>query len=182
MGQVRNRFRKSSVAAVVAVVALFATACGGGTSTEAGSEASSDPLVIGISLPLTGDFSQPGGAAKKGYEVWANMVNASGGILNRQVELKILDDASSQEQVVTDYNRLITEDKVPLILGTFKNPAPSPMSMPPGNVNLGIDCQPPSFKARAPYAILSPFWSKAFSMGWVLKRCNSPKGFNQGFL
>jgi branched-chain amino acid transport system substrate-binding protein len=121
MGQVRNRFRKSSVAAVVAVVALIATACGGGSSTEAGSEASSDPLVIGISLPLTGDFSQPGGAAKKGYEVWANMVNASGGILGRQVELKILDDASSQEQVVTDYNRLITEDKVPLILGTFSS-------------------------------------------------------------
>ena len=121
MGQVRNRFRKSSFAAVVAVIALVATACGGGSSTEAGSEASSDPLVIGISLPLTGDFSQPGGAAKKGYEVWANMVNASGGILGRQVELKILDDASSQEQVVTDYNRLITEDKVPLILGTFSS-------------------------------------------------------------
>jgi branched-chain amino acid transport system substrate-binding protein len=121
MGQVRNRFRKSSLAAVVAVIALVATACGGGSSTEAGSEASSDPLVIGISLPLTGDFSQPGGAAKKGYEVWANMVNASGGILGRQVELKILDDASSQEQVVTDYNRLINEDKVPLILGTFSS-------------------------------------------------------------
>ncbi len=121
MGQVRNRFRKGSIAAAIAAFALVATACGGGTSTEAGSEASSDPLVIGISLPLTGDFSQPGGAAKKGYEVWANMVNASGGILNRQVELKILDDASSQEQVVTDYNRLITEDKVPLILGTFSS-------------------------------------------------------------
>jgi branched-chain amino acid transport system substrate-binding protein len=121
MGQVRNRFRKSSVAAVVAVIALVATACGGGSSTEAGSESSSDPLVIGISLPLTGDFSQPGGAAKKGYEVWANMVNAAGGVLGRQVELKILDDASSQEQVVTDYNRLINEDKVPLILGTFSS-------------------------------------------------------------
>jgi hypothetical protein len=120
MGQVRNRFRKSSFAAVVAVIALVATACGGGSSTEAGSEASSDPLVIGISLPLTGDFSQPGGAAKKGYEVWANMVNASGGILGRQVELKILDDASSQEQVVTDYNRLITEDNYDLISGWKK--------------------------------------------------------------
>jgi branched-chain amino acid transport system substrate-binding protein len=125
MVQVRNRWRKGSFAAFLAAFALIATACGGGSTTAEGSEesteASSEPLVIGISLPLTGDFSQPGGAAKKGYEVWADMVNAGGGILGRQVELKILDDASSQEQVVTDYNRLITEDKVPLILGTFSS-------------------------------------------------------------
>ena len=125
MVQVRNRWRKGSFAAFLAAFALIATACGGGSTTAEGSEesteASSEPLVIGISLPLTGDFSQPGGAAKKGYEVWADMVNASGGILGRQVELKILDDASSQEQVVTDYNRLINEDKVPLILGTFSS-------------------------------------------------------------
>lgn len=125
MVQVRNRWRKGSFAAFLAAFALIATACGGGSTTAEGSEesteASSEPLVIGISLPLTGDFSQPGGAAKKGYEVWADMVNAGGGILGRQVELKILDDASSQEQVVTDYNRLINEDKVPLILGTFSS-------------------------------------------------------------
>ena len=125
MVQVRNRWRKGSFAAFLAAFALIATACGGGSTTAEGSEesteANSEPLVIGISLPLTGDFSQPGGAAKKGYEVWADMVNAGGGILGRQVELKILDDASSQEQVVTDYNRLINEDKVPLILGTFSS-------------------------------------------------------------
>ena len=125
MVQVRNRWRKGSFAAFLAAFALIATACGGGSTTAEGSEesteASSEPLVIGISLPLTGDFSQPGGAAKKGYEVCADMVNAGGGILGRQVELKILDDASSQEQVVTDYNRLINEDKVPLILGTFSS-------------------------------------------------------------
>ena len=125
MVEVRNRWRKGSFAAFLAAFALIATACGGGSTTAEGSEestdASSEQLVIGISLPLTGDFSQPGGAAKKGYEVWADMVNAGGGILGRQVELKILDDASSQEQVVTDYNSLINEDKVPLILGTFSS-------------------------------------------------------------
>jgi branched-chain amino acid transport system substrate-binding protein len=36
-------------------------------------------------------------------------------------ESVILDDASSQEQVVTDYTRLISEEKVDLLLGTFSS-------------------------------------------------------------
>lgn len=112
--------RRGAIVATLAAVGLLLTACSGGDSANTSGE-STDPLVIGISLPLTGDFSQPGGAAKKGYEAWAELVNESGGILGRQVELNILDDASSQEQVVTDYNRLITQDKVPLILGTFSS-------------------------------------------------------------
>jgi len=80
-----------------------------------------DTIRIGISLPLTGDFSQPGGEAKKGYEVWAEIINSEGGLLGRPVELVILDDASSQEQVVTDYNNLISQEQVPLLLGTFSS-------------------------------------------------------------
>ncbi len=48
-------------------------------------------------------------------------INAAGGLLGRQVELVILDDASSQEQVVTDYNNLISNEKVDLLLGTFSS-------------------------------------------------------------
>jgi branched-chain amino acid transport system substrate-binding protein len=77
--------------------------------------------VIGISLPLTGDFSQPGGEARRGYEVWQKQVNAKGGLLGRQVQLKIVDDASSQDTVVSDYTKLITQDKVDLLLGTFSS-------------------------------------------------------------
>lgn len=112
--------RRGAIVATLAAVGLLLTACSGGESANTSGE-NEDPLVIGISLPLTGEFSQPGGAAKKGYEAWAELVNEGGGILGRQVELNILDDASSQEQVVTDYNRLITQDKVPLILGTFSS-------------------------------------------------------------
>jgi branched-chain amino acid transport system substrate-binding protein len=75
--------------------------------------------VIGISLSLTGDFSDPGHAAKLGYELWADTVNSSGGILGRQVQLKIVDDASSPTQVVTNYETLITRDHVDLVFGPF---------------------------------------------------------------
>jgi len=102
-----------------AVVLLSVAACGSKPSDDAGSGDSDEPIVVGISLPLTGDFSQPGGEAKKGYEIWRDQVNDAGGLLGRQVELKITDDASNQDTVVTDYTKLITQDKVDLLLGTF---------------------------------------------------------------
>ena len=36
-----------------------------------GAEKSDDAIVIGISLPLTGDFSEPGKGVQRGYEAWA---------------------------------------------------------------------------------------------------------------
>src|SRR5919108_6175576 len=106
--------------AAVALV-LVGSACSGGGGGGQGGGESKQPIVIGASLPLTGDFSQPGGAAKRGYEVWLEMVNQKGGILGRQVKLTVLDDASEQNTVVADYNRLITRDKVDLLLGTFSS-------------------------------------------------------------
>src|SRR5690606_17533111 len=79
---------------------------------------SQDPITIGISLPLSGAREASGVAAQQGYEVWGALVNEAGGLLNRQVELIILDNASEQETVVADYERLITEDQVDLVLGT----------------------------------------------------------------
>ena len=116
----RRRRRIWGAAALVAVAALSLSACGQKPSEKAASD-TSKPIVVGISLPLTGDFSQPGGEAKRGYEVWQQMVNAKGGLLGRQVELKIADDASNQDTIVADYTKLITQDKVDLLLGTFSS-------------------------------------------------------------
>ena len=46
-------------------------------------------------------------------------MNAHGGILGRQVKLKILDNNSSPNQVVTDYQTLINTDHVDLTFGPF---------------------------------------------------------------
>lgn len=115
----RRPRRRPALAVTAAVVALVLTGCGGGGSGNSGSK--NKPITIGISLPLTGDFSQPGGEAKRGYEVWRDMVNAHGGLLGRKVNLKIADDASSQDTVVSDYTKLITQNKVDLLLGTFSS-------------------------------------------------------------
>lgn len=127
LGRSRRPGRRGSlrvlIAMAAAVVALAGCAQdkptpGGGGGGGGGTD---EPITIGISLPLTGDFSQPGGEAKRGYEIWQEMVNAEGGLLGRQVELKITDDASNQDTVVSDYTKLITQDKVDLLLGTFSS-------------------------------------------------------------
>ena len=48
-------------------------------------------------------------------------MNAKGGILGRQVQIKIVDDASSPTQVVTNYQNLINTDKVDLVFGPFSS-------------------------------------------------------------
>jgi branched-chain amino acid transport system substrate-binding protein len=115
--------RGNKLLGILAVATLVAAGCsssddgGGGGSSDAGG----GTIKIGASLPLTGDFSQPGGEAKRGYEIWQQLTNESGGLLGKQVELTILDDASDQNTVVSDYNRLISQENVDLLLGTFSS-------------------------------------------------------------
>jgi branched-chain amino acid transport system substrate-binding protein len=109
--------------AMVAASSLFTlglAACGGDGGGGEGN-GSGEPIKIGTSLPLTGEFSQPGQAAGEGYEIWQEMVNANGGLLGRPVELVIKDDASNQNTIVADYNALISQDEVDLLLGTFSS-------------------------------------------------------------
>jgi branched-chain amino acid transport system substrate-binding protein len=114
----RNRLhRRSSLVALAGLVALLAAGCGGGSSNGGGN--STGPLVIGASVSLTGDFSDSGKAVERGYQLWADTVNAHGGVLGRKVQLKIVDDASSPTQVVTNYQNLINKDHVDLTFGPF---------------------------------------------------------------
>lgn len=119
----RSRWRRPIVTSVVVgLMAMGVAACGGndsgGDKADAGSKA---PIKIGASIPLTGQFSEQGKAAEQGYKVWQSMVNANGGLLGRQVELVIKDDASDQNTVVSDYNALISKDKVDLLIGTYSS-------------------------------------------------------------
>ena len=103
------------------VQALFLVACQTASSEVNEPAEESGPIVIGVSLPLTERMSEPGTAAKRGYEVWVAIVNEAGGLLGRQVELKILDNASDQDKAVAQYEQLINEDKVDLVVGPFSS-------------------------------------------------------------
>ena len=92
-----------------------------GSTSPTSSPTSTKPIVIGASLSLTGDFSADGQAFDRGYKLWASDVNAAGGLLGRQVQLKILNDNSSPTQVQTNYQTLFASDKVDLAFGPFSS-------------------------------------------------------------
>ena len=98
------------------------------SASTAASASSTQPITIGISLSLTGDFSTDGVAFQQGYQLWAKDVNAAGGIMGRQVQLTILNDTSSPNQVVTNYNTLISADHVDLTFGPFSSLLTAPAS------------------------------------------------------
>ncbi len=112
--------RRLTVAAIAATAAFSLSACLASPG-QSGEETNGpdDPIVIGVSLPLTGDFAEPGKGVQRGYEAWAAHVNENGGLLGRQVELVIVDDQSNADRVASDYERLINQDGVDLVFGPF---------------------------------------------------------------
>jgi len=104
---------------------MTVTACGiaPAQTTDVG------PIKIGTSLSLTGDFAADGKAFQQGYQLWANSVNSSGGLLGRKVTLEILDDASSDTKVVTNYQQLITVDHCDLLFGPFSSKLTKPAAV-----------------------------------------------------
>lgn len=104
-----NVFRAIAATAAIALTVSACSADGGGGS---------ETLRIGASLPLTGEFSQGGLDTQRGYETWVEMTNEKGGLLGKQVEIIVKDDATQQETAVSNYNNLISQDKVDLVLGS----------------------------------------------------------------
>ena len=89
------------------------------------------PIIIGASLSLTpsdGAFTADGQAFKAGYLLWEKDVNDHGGLLGRKVVIKILNDQSSPNLVVTNYQTLFGEDHVDLAFGPFSSLLSGPAS------------------------------------------------------
>lgn len=78
---------------------------------------------IGYADPLTGTFGRDGNLVKDAYNFWGDLINAKGGIEVKgrryPVELIVIDDKSIAAENAKFTEKLITEDKVDLILGGF---------------------------------------------------------------
>jgi branched-chain amino acid transport system substrate-binding protein len=125
-------FSRNAVAmSAVAVLTSGVLAACSGSSPSGNNNPSSNstgPITIGASLSETGDFSADGLAFEAGYKLWVKDVNSHGGLLGRQVKLIILNDQSSPNQVVTNYQTLIGADHADLTFGPFSSLLSGPAS------------------------------------------------------
>ncbi len=84
------------------------------------------PLRIGFSMARTGMLAMATPSQMNTYELWREQVNARGGMdvggTKRKVEFVTYDDQSKPEQAVRIYEKLITDDKVDLLLAPWGTP------------------------------------------------------------
>ncbi|MEA4884184.1 MAG: ABC transporter substrate-binding protein [Clostridia bacterium] len=75
-------------------------------------------IKIGFVAPLVGDVASFGISTKNAAELWAEQVNAKGGILGNKVQLVIEDDKGVPAETANVVSKLIDLNKVLLIMGS----------------------------------------------------------------
>ncbi len=102
----------------IAALAILGTVLISGSSAKA-----QDVIKVGAPLPLTGPLSPEGMKQQRGNNLWAETVNAKGGIKvggkTYKVEIVYVDYASNTPRAVQSAERLITEDKVNFLFAPF---------------------------------------------------------------
>ena len=78
-----------------------------------------EPIKIGMSMALTGALSSSGKVMLITLQMWADDINARGGLLGRPVKLIYYDDQSSGSQVPGIYAKLLDVDKVDLLFSSY---------------------------------------------------------------
>lgn len=85
-----------------------------------------EPVRLGFSMAKTGMFADATPSQINAYELWHEQVNAKGGLEvggeRRPVEFVSYDDQSDPGQAVKIYEKLITSDKVDLLLAPWGTP------------------------------------------------------------
>ena len=80
-----------------------------------------DNIKVGIISPLTGAWTVYGKAHISGFELAVDEINAAGGVLGRQLELVVGDSKTEPRIVVEQANRLIKQEGVDFLAGTFSS-------------------------------------------------------------
>lgn len=102
----------TSIARFVGLCALWLVA-------SAAYSADSGPIRVGLTTSLTGSLAEFGVSQKRGVEFWAADVNDRGQLLGRPVEIVLYDDASTEENATRLYEKLVTEDRVDLLISPY---------------------------------------------------------------
>jgi branched-chain amino acid transport system substrate-binding protein len=82
-----------------------------------GAAAAAEPIRIGSFLAVSGKASFLGEPEKRTLELYAEKINAEGGVLGRPIQLVVYDTGSSAKDALTFVKRLIDQDKVDVIVG-----------------------------------------------------------------
>ena len=156
MAKVRRR--SSLMLALVGLLSLAVLSACAQNSPAAGG---SDPLLLGVSGPLTGNNAQYGAQWKKGFDLALEEINAAGGVKGRQLQYVFEDSQSDPKQSVVVAQKFIADPRVLVELGDFSSPASmaaSPIYERAGLVQFGFTNSHPDFTKGGQFT-----WSNSIS-------------------
>ena len=81
------------------------------------------PILVGAAVSRTGAQAPLADGYGKALLLWQDEVNATGGLLGRKVELRLLDDASQAGRAGALYGELIRQHKADLLIGPYGSAA-----------------------------------------------------------
>src|SRR5271154_6640311 len=81
-----------------------------------------EPVRIGVTTILSGQFADRGQSEQYGVELALQRINEAGGVLGRPVEAFYGDNAADPETGIAATKRLIEEQHVPVLLGALATP------------------------------------------------------------
>jgi branched-chain amino acid transport system substrate-binding protein len=76
-----------------------------------------DDFTVGVVAPLTGDNAKYGESAKRALELCADELNAASGVRGKKIRLIFEDSQGTPQKGVTAFQKLITIDRVPVVIG-----------------------------------------------------------------
>jgi len=87
---------------IVILLSLVLASC---TPTSPAAET----VKIGLQAPLTGDYAAEGQWAKQSVEIAAELINKKGGVLGKQVEIVVVDDASNPKDSALAAQKVVAQ-------------------------------------------------------------------------
>jgi branched-chain amino acid transport system substrate-binding protein len=99
------------------------------------------PVKLGLGMAQSGGLAAGGKAALLAYKIWAEEVNARGGLLGRRVDFVYYDDQSSPATVPAIYSKLLDVDKADIVISgyaTVQTAAAMPIIIQRGKLFLSL--------------------------------------------
>jgi branched-chain amino acid transport system substrate-binding protein len=137
--------------------ALLATAAA--LPVAARAQTSGEPVMVGVSGPLTGQYAQYGADWKRGFDLAVDEVNASGGIGGRPLAYTFEDTQADPRQAVAIAQKFVSDPRIIIELGDFSSAASmasSPIYQRGKLVQFGFTNSHPDFTKGGDY-----MWSNA---------------------
>src|SRR5262249_23265721 len=105
-----RRNHRLLVAAILAALTTLATGAAGLLPVAA--QASKEPVFIGVSGPLTGQYAQYGAQWRKGFDLALDEVNAGGAIKGRTLQYVFEDSQSDPRQTINIARKFVADERI----------------------------------------------------------------------